>query len=428
MTKHARKRLFYLLFALFIVIGSGAMLYAYGWRINPKTARPVKIGAVYIRPFPASASVIVGKKQIAEKQSLFSNGFFLNNLLPGTYPIRVEAEGYLPWERDIAVLPSLITQLEYVTLVPQKEEVITEGVGQFWLLENTLLIKTKQGGLIAEGKPLSGDTVVAATSKNPYAITSNRQTGFFFLERFGTSESVSFRSPTPTMFLVPGGQESTIVAVLKNAFRIIDPLRDKSLATISTKSAPVALAMSKKSIAWAVRNQRQDSSEVSFYQFLDHSTSTKPYIFPGTIIKMDFSERGTLGILQNRGDFYLISPDEGTQRILANDVTDFVFNENGSLVAALEKNGIEVFSFASPGKYYRLHIPDAETIESLSWYRDNFHLFLHYPDRVVFLDLLDASLQNFTVAAETSLARYEPLTNELYYVKNNTLVRKTFPK
>lgn len=429
MTKRARKRLFYLLVLLFVLLGSGTMLYAEGWRVDPARLRPVKIGAVYVRPFPDFASVTIDEKRITKKPSLFSSGFFMNNLLPRTYTIRVEAEGYSSWSKEVRVLPALITQLKYVVLVPHKDEpVVSGGVRRFWFAGDTLAVQNAQGKIITGEKELSGDEMLAVSFRESYTITRNTASKQFFLERLDTNESVPFKSPSSHITIVPRQPNPTIAFPLQNSFHLFVFDKKTTSTQIRTENIPRLLAASKQWIAWTTWNPRRDASQVYFYNLPTRSTSTESYSFPGKIVKMQFSEREILGILQDRGDAYLINPEEGTQRVLANDVRDFIFNENGSSLAALEQNGIEVFSFTAPAEYYRLSIPNARDIKSLSWYWDNFHLFLHYPEKVMFLDLEDTSLQNLTVAAETSLSHYELLTNELYYIKNGALLRKTFPK
>lgn len=64
---------------------------------------------------------------------------------------------------------------------------------------------------------------------------------------------------------------------------------------------------------------------------------------------------------------------------------------------------------------------------STSWYRDNRHLFIHFPEEIVFLDLGDRGLEQVTPVARTPHGEYLPQQNALYYLENGTLSILRFP-
>lgn len=429
MTKHTRKLLFCWLSLLFVLIGTTVVLYADGWRISRKKFSLVKIGAVYVRSFPETASVILDETQIMQKPSLFGSGFFANNILPDVYAVSVNAEGYYSWQKKIEILPSLITQLKYVTLVPiDGESVTNEAISEFWLAGNTLVTKNSKGILTADGRPMSGNEVIAFSSEETYIITRSRQRGQLTLEEIGAGTAIHFTSSSSNITIVPEQSQPTLVAPLQNAISIITIAKNQKVTTVQTGATPSAIATSPRLLAWAIRDPVKDISRIYLYNLLTQSTSSESYLFPGTIVKLEFSRQGMLGVLQNKGDAYILNPNTGIQRVLANDVRDFIFTKDGSSVAALEYSGIEILSFSSPEEYRRFTISDAPRIKSITWYHDGHHLFLHYPEKIVFLDLEDVGKENLITAAETTYAKYNSSTNELYYIEQGILMKKIFPK
>lgn len=429
MTKRARKALICWLFLFFLGIGSVVILYAQGWRIHGKTLLPVKIGALYVRPLPSSAMVAIDEKEITDKTSLFSNGFFENNIIPDIYTVSVRAEGYETWQKRIRILPSLITQFKYVVLIPIKEEKVFEKeIDEFRIARNTLITKDGNGNLFANGILLSGNEIIATSEQEPYLVSYRRAREQFALERYDAKETVFFKSSSSQMTIVPEQSQPTIIAQSKYALRIIEIKNSpETRAILRVEKTLLAITASQRWVAWAEKDSEKNS-RVYLYNILTRATSSEPHLFPGIITKLSFSPQGILGVLQDRGDAYTLDPSSGVQRILANDVRDFVFEKEGLSIAALERTGIEIVPLTSSEKYRRFSIQDASLIASIEWYRDGQHLFLHYPDTVKFLDFEDNEATALVTVAETPNAEYNPVANELYYLKNRILMKKVFPR
>ena len=144
----------------------------------------------------------------------------------------------------------------------------------------------------------------------------------------------------------------------------------------------------------------------------------------GQTKNLQWSSRGILAILQEDGALYLYDPNARTLAGRANDVRNFVWSEDGTMLATLEHRSIEIFSLTDGTQYWRLNLPEVERIAALTWYADKQHLFLHYPDRIAFVGLDDRSLENIKTVAETPHGVYRANENRLYFIGTDDLLRR----
>jgi hypothetical protein len=122
MTLKTRRFIFLSLIALFLVAGAGLVFYAQGWRLDWKTLAPVRVGGIYIRTFPAEARIFLDGKEVRNQAGLIQSGTFIQNLFPKSYRLTVTMPGFQTLERNVAVKPSLVSQLEKLVLTPAAAE------------------------------------------------------------------------------------------------------------------------------------------------------------------------------------------------------------------------------------------------------------------------------------------------------------------
>ncbi len=138
MARSTRRRIFYTLVALFVVIGGGVVGYAQGWRLNFVSWtiwRFEKIGGIYIRSYPESAAVYLNDKSVQNQSGFLSRGTLISDLLPRTYRVTLEVPGYETWREDAVVEPSLVVQFKYAVLVPASSTPIASSTAKQIALE-----------------------------------------------------------------------------------------------------------------------------------------------------------------------------------------------------------------------------------------------------------------------------------------------------
>lgn len=110
-----RKVLFYLFFALYLVLCPIIILYALGYIFTPKVEEGfAKTGLIHIETLPSNAFLSIGNKRYIERTPAT-----IRNLLPGQYDVKILLRGHRPWERKVQVEPGKAVNLEKVLLVPQ---------------------------------------------------------------------------------------------------------------------------------------------------------------------------------------------------------------------------------------------------------------------------------------------------------------------
>ena len=439
LTHTTRRLVFYSLILAFLAIGATAVFYAQGYRLDPATFRVQKIGAVYVRTFPADSHVSVGGESAARSFAFFDTGVFVSDLFPKRYEIAVEQEGYLPWRRHVDVEPSHVVELKYVVLVPNIPRSVASGdIADFQMISNAPLVRNASGTLFWNGARVPGDLLVGWTDDANRMLTRSERTGDYYWTDLGNGSS-TLLTPLLTRLGIRQTRTALITPDTGNSSRLLihsggglswyelQTNRFVHIAT-TTIAEPLSdhLSRSSSRFAWTSYDARTGDGTLFLADAGNGRTATSSEPIPGETRKLAWGNDDTLAILQTDGTLYLYRPSAGTLTGRAQTVRDFAFSADGTMLAALENQSIELFSLTDED-YWRLNVPDTSSIIKLSWYRDNRHLFLHFPDRVVFLDLDDRSLQNLIPVASTVHAEYDSEMNTLYYLADDSLLGLAFP-
>lgn len=161
MTIKTRRVLFYILFFLFIFIGLAVVFYSYGWRINIgdcKIARLQdckikfqKTGGLFIETKPKEVVIKIDGKIFKDKSGIIQNGTLIKNILPKTYKIKIEKNGFLPYEKKVGIKSNLVAEISNVVLIPEKLEKtliqISKPINSFWMFPQQKIIFKSNGTL-----------------------------------------------------------------------------------------------------------------------------------------------------------------------------------------------------------------------------------------------------------------------------------------
>lgn len=121
-----RRFLFSFSVLAFIVIAFVTLLYAQGYRISDNLGLK-KTGGLYIGASEQNMQIYINNR-FRKKTSLLQRSLFIQNLAPATYMVRVEKDGYSPWQKQLPVLEEYVTEAK-AFLVPQQPigAVLTTG-------------------------------------------------------------------------------------------------------------------------------------------------------------------------------------------------------------------------------------------------------------------------------------------------------------
>lgn len=123
--------LYWLSFLVFFMGLPSILSYALGYKFNPHALRFTKTGLIALKSQPAGASIYLEKKLFKDKTPAT-----INELLPGTYHIKVALEEYYPWVAQVMVEAGKVARFEKIILFttrPNIEKLSNESALSFWL-------------------------------------------------------------------------------------------------------------------------------------------------------------------------------------------------------------------------------------------------------------------------------------------------------
>ncbi len=101
MTLNVRRIYFVLIIILFGICAPLLTLYAAGWRYDFSKARIIRVGSIVVESEPDKAAILLNNKLQPKKTPATFNSVF-----PGDYTLSLTKDGYRPWQRQLAVVPS----------------------------------------------------------------------------------------------------------------------------------------------------------------------------------------------------------------------------------------------------------------------------------------------------------------------------------
>lgn len=447
-----RRVLFYGLVVLFLILGSIVVLFAQGWRIDLLTFKTQKVGAIYVRSYPDDASITLGKKSVHNTSGFLSRGTLISNLFPQNYTLSLSVSGYDAWTENAVVSPTLVTEMKYAVLVPSNATSVakTANITSFFEADGNIVTQTA-AGTIARQPAGTLSTATSATIGHGTLISHSTDfTTILVQSPAGTYSAYDLSNATVTnisalltkasitnkaivgITINPYNSNNVIVQTASRLFTI--DLRANTITSFKTaadgQSLERPLALSSSWFAWTQYQNTSGTSEVVIYDQFSKNVVDSSLSLPGHIRSLQWIRSTELGILQEDGELFRYDVPSETLMKVADDVSDFYPTSDGSAIAALESRSIEVFSLTT-SDYYRFNLPGMASVKSLTWYKDEAHLFVTYPDHVSFLDLADLSLRNFTTVSaitDGTTATYEPKENALYLIdQGGKLIRFDFP-
>ncbi len=149
MTQRTRTALFFSLVLLFCVATPALILYSLGYRVDWRERKVAQIGGLYVKTDPANAVISINGKEMKKTDFLFGE-LFIDNLLPGTYAVKIEKEGYKPWQKNLVVQEKQVTEAKNVMLFPSQIafKALSDSIEQVWASPDmSLLLLQRQRSL-----------------------------------------------------------------------------------------------------------------------------------------------------------------------------------------------------------------------------------------------------------------------------------------
>lgn len=121
LSKNTRLAIVTSMVAVFCILAPLLILYARGYRYDFKKQEVHKVGMIMIAHDPVTATSTLEGHPPAFDITAFGYERFID-LEAGTYEVKVERDGYHPWNKKLEVFPEIVTWARYVTLFRQDPE------------------------------------------------------------------------------------------------------------------------------------------------------------------------------------------------------------------------------------------------------------------------------------------------------------------
>jgi hypothetical protein len=125
-----RAVLFYLSVAIFFIGLPAILSSSLGYKFNPRTFKFTKTGIISLKKQPQGASIYLDGKLLNDKTPAT-----INELLPGSYNLRLELKAHYPWLSQVKIEPRKVTRVEKIILFPTRphiEQLNQDRVSCFW--------------------------------------------------------------------------------------------------------------------------------------------------------------------------------------------------------------------------------------------------------------------------------------------------------
>ncbi len=193
MTRKTRTILFSFFVFLFAVVAPLIIFYSQGYRLDFATKKIVQTGGFYFKIWPSSTDIHIDGKAM-KKTDFFFGSTFWQDLIPKKYTVRIEKEGYQPWQKTLEVKEKLVTEIKDVILFPQKVDFqsVSQGVQDFWALPD------KKRLILEKTNPSTDKTPIQNWRLVIYDTLKNVQSLFLDESVIGKKERAEILSITPS--------------------------------------------------------------------------------------------------------------------------------------------------------------------------------------------------------------------------------------
>lgn len=393
MKLRTRRILFWSLIPCFLIGGTGMVLYSQGYRVDVPSREVTKVGALYVRGYPRTAHVTLdGQPLDTGSWWPLQSGTLIGGLVPGTYKLHAEADGYRDWDADVVVRATLVTERKSLTLFPTEPSTFSSAPDSVTKID----------------VPDSLSEVVVSSDDNTYAESSTifgKYVGTARGRIITTSQELRQRTRTPILRIqLPSSDSATTVAAPGTLVGLQDDtvlVQEKATLVVgydvaSADRSVVASSTDGSKVARVLRTGSYDTwSEGEDGEVLairPRGSTGEPLLvtFPSEILSIEASA-SRLGILDDRGSLWLVDPGNGSVREVGHRAGWAAWNPDGSAVMAYIGGELEVIplkSGISHGVLTGTFTGKVADIGRVRWYPDDEHVLIELGDELAFVDII----------------------------------------
>ena len=457
MTLVRRRIFFYVLVLVFLITAPAVILYSQGYTLNISDLSLKKTGAIFVSTSPKGVRVLInGILKATTSDLIFSQGKLLSHLAPEEYDVRIEKDGYLPWEKQLVVEPQLVTEARSIFLVPDSplEQVIEENVSDVMISESNSLLAYVKGDGIAI-LDVSSPAIIPLASEKGEKIGKVR---FGANENYLIVESFLANKVRKYLLDVKAGQTTHIAED--------DEERLVKIRQYPQGEPRIVALSSANNLYWIdLRSQNErtliarDIGNFELFGSRALYATTAPTIFYEKDLlsgrteqlnqtpvgnfnlssKMLRSDAGYIAVIDDKKSLHLYRHEEMTFARIADGVVDAAFSEDDRKLMWQNKSEIHVYYLKDISVQPRRKQGDMElitrfsgTIGPIAWFSyDSEHILFAAEGRLKFVELDGRDRRNAYDVSEVKKPAaiiYNRFDDFIYLLDGQTLKKITLIK
>ncbi|MDX1608344.1 MAG: PEGA domain-containing protein, partial [Candidatus Spechtbacterales bacterium] len=209
-----RKYLFISFTALFFITIAPIVLYTQGYRLDTNTLALKKTGGLDLDVNMTEAKVFLNGELERETNFIFRSAVF-RNILPGTYEVRLEKDGYFNWQKTAEVEEGRVTKFPGIRLFPRELTlgIMVKDAKKIFMSDNGnyAIVKVPAEKTESEEEETQNNTPIAESNLILYDLIARQRSSFLDLQR-GEEVTAVYWSPESEAFsvVIEGGRRSPV--------------------------------------------------------------------------------------------------------------------------------------------------------------------------------------------------------------------------
>lgn len=284
MQARSRQYIFFVFLGLFVVAAPAIVLYTAGYRYSFAHHRILQTGLLLVETVPRGAHIFLDKQQMRERTPAV-----VDEVLPGTHILRLQKEGFLPWQKDVEVRSRETTFWKDVVLFADAPSVLTR------LTQDPRARQTEPDAHVLE-------TIRIRTTGDQVSVFQHTQEGARLLA------------------LVPRGSYRVLASALPQTV-LIQNEHTQHISLIETTGADRPILLSAKALFWEwgpLQNPQllhSDGFEISVYDRSTQNDQTLTRV-SSPITGLAWHPAGSAVLYTQQTGLFAIETDERNARNL----------------------------------------------------------------------------------------------------------------
>lgn len=415
------------------------VLYTEGYRFNYRDVSIQKVGGIFVKSKPADALIFLNGTAIKNKSWLLQNGTLINNISPGTYLLEIKKDGFYPWKKMVTVESSLVTESDSIQLVSVKPPQLTaSGTHAIEIMAGAVIRVSQNGNTFINGTDMRvpSSTLVALSSDKSSTIFLNSSGDKYFIRSIEDASSSINISLLFNNLKARVLQSTGKVDIRYIAFSSIDAHKlfiGTSQAVYQMDRDQLTLALFDNSgvnFMKATANEFFWVNDKHELRRFIYGTRERETLITDTdnlksILTLPDNQEVGYAVLENNGSLSLFDANFRERREIANQAILMAFAPNNQRLLFVDANQkINVQDLVKKEKKISFLLPIAGTIDSVTWYGDSEHLFVHFADGQIYFVETDGikPINTYLLGEEISSYAYDNSKNIIYLLRGTDLL------